>query len=329
MNGAIPKRGSSARRAPAGRNRPGRGLPAAACLAALLAPAGATAQSAVFDHTATAANIDGSRTYVSHPLLDARPDAVFFVTHHWNPPGISPRYNDHPIGVIYVGLAGQRWAITNRDNAAMEEDTTFTIWVGRDFESGSSRSFRHTTELANVVANRTRVSDADLNAQPTRNLAATPVFEDEVPDDMLGVWYEGSGQNRWTVFIQQAFAAMPLDLDFNVCLGGCGVEETVSLRVHDCVPSATSGNVCALPEADDLTRQHRLLVTPGWDGVYLTKPFGVFWASAPPPGHWALFLEDTTATFPDETIFHVKSTGLLYVNGFEAGTFFGWEVSNP
>lgn len=282
----------------------------------------ASAQSAVFDHVATAANISGGRTYISHPLLDGKPDAVFFVTHHWNPPGQIPRYNDHSVGVIYVGLAGSRWAITNRDGAAMPDGATFTVWIPRTGTTGSF-SFRHQTSASNVVANRTRLDHPDMNGNPGLYVNVTPVFESSEPDAEFGAWYE-PGVQRWTIFRQSSLATMPIGLAFNVCVGSCGLVGTWLATVVTCPANPSGSNVCTVVTAPSLNHQDRILVSSGWDGVYLDDPVGVYWSSA--PAGWGIFLEDTAAAMPEGARFTLKATEVLYENGFESGDLFGWHA---
>jgi hypothetical protein len=302
--------------------RPRRRRWASIGLGLLALAASASAQSAVFDHVATAATISGSRTYVSHPLLDGRPNAVFFVTHHWNPPGQTPRYNDHSVGVVYVGLAGSRWAITNRDNAPMVEGTTFTLWVPREGTVGSF-SYRHTTAAGDVLGNLTRLDHPSLNGHPELYLSVTPVFEDAEPDAEFGVWYE-AGAGRWTIFRQDNLATMPTGLAFNVCVGQCGIEALAAVVDLTCPENPTGSNVCTVLSSPSFTREYRLLLAGSWDGVYLDDPTGVYWSSS--PAGWGIFLEDTAADMPEGARFIVKSTALVYRNGFESGDFFGWTL---
>jgi hypothetical protein len=294
-------------------------------LAAGLAAASAHAQSAVIDHVATPETFFDTdrRTYISHPLIDARPEAVFFVTHHWNPPGWPSQYNDHSTALIYVGLAGQRWAVTNRDGAAIPEESAFTLWIPRPGGSAGGVSFRHTTAAANVFANRTRLDHPALNGQPDRLIAITPVFESAEPDAEFGAWYE-AGVGRWTIFRQDPLATMPTGLSFNVCVGNCGISAGAVDVDASCPPNPSGSNVCAVFSGSALTRQHRLLLSGGWDGVYLDDSVGLYWSSS--PAGWGIFLEDTLAAMPEGARFTLKSTGLLYENGFESGDLFGWTV---
>lgn len=304
------------------RRRRGRALLAALALFALASEAGA--QSAVFDHVATAANTSGRRTYISHPLIDGRPEAVFFVTHHWNPPGQAGVYNDHSIGVVYVGLSGQRWAITNRDGAAMPIGAAFTVWIPRAGTTGSF-SFRHTTTAANTFANRTRIDHPAMNGNPGLYVNVTPVFESEEPDAEFGTWYEGSGADRWTIFRQSSLATMPLGLEFNVCVGSCGLDGMTWYTANVTCPANPDGsNVCTVLDFPALSHEDRLILSGGWDGVYLDDPSGIYWSSS--PAGWGIFLENTASAMPEGAMFTIKATTGIYTNGFEHGDFFGWTL---
>ena len=64
-------------------------------------------------HVATDENTSGNITYLNHALLNDNPNAIFFVTHTFNPGGgYSGVINEHHIGVFYSSGSGQ-WAIFN------------------------------------------------------------------------------------------------------------------------------------------------------------------------------------------------------------------------
>ena len=85
-------------------------------------------------HFVTAQNISGTSpctTYVDHPLTNANPNTILFVTHNWNPLGMPSdqgQSNNHPIGVWYA-QGRQQWGIFNEDEAAMTEGVAFNVSV--------------------------------------------------------------------------------------------------------------------------------------------------------------------------------------------------------
>lgn len=82
--------------------------------------------SGYFVHTATDENSEDGRTYIDDPLVNGDPEADLFVTQDWNPGGGAGTYNDHYVGVDYDEDRG-RWAVFNRDGAAMPENAAFNV----------------------------------------------------------------------------------------------------------------------------------------------------------------------------------------------------------
>lgn len=86
---------------------------------------------AAFVHRATADNISADNTYIDNELINDNPDAILYVTQHWNPDQKDPNegvYNENPIGVWYDPNE-QRWAILNENRAEMPEGAAFNVAV--------------------------------------------------------------------------------------------------------------------------------------------------------------------------------------------------------
>lgn len=84
---------------------------------------------AAFVHHATPENITDHWTYIDHPLINNKPNAVLYVTPNWNPHGEKHTvHTPHPIGVWYHADRG-RWAIFNEDKAAMAVGAHFNVAV--------------------------------------------------------------------------------------------------------------------------------------------------------------------------------------------------------
>jgi hypothetical protein len=84
-----------------------------------------SADTAVFVHTATAANIYFNYTLIDHTLTNENPNALIFATQNYNPGGGASQYNNQPIGVWYSNGA-QKWSVFNQDTAS-------SMPVGADF----------------------------------------------------------------------------------------------------------------------------------------------------------------------------------------------------
>ncbi|MDE3068170.1 MAG: hypothetical protein KGJ60_11545 [Verrucomicrobiota bacterium] len=80
--------------------------------------AGVGTPTAAFVQVANSTNIIlGSWiTTIFNPLSDNDPNALLFVTHNWNPPGVVPNYETHPFSVYYYG---GHWNIYNDDIASI------------------------------------------------------------------------------------------------------------------------------------------------------------------------------------------------------------------
>lgn len=86
---------------------------------------------ATFIHRATADNISDDNTYLDNDLINDNPDAVLYVTQHWNPDQRDPNegvYNPNPVGVWYDPNQG-RWAILNENREPMPENAAFNVAV--------------------------------------------------------------------------------------------------------------------------------------------------------------------------------------------------------
>jgi hypothetical protein len=81
----------------------------------------------VFIHRAmTGVNTAGDYTTIDNPLCNGDPNAILIVTPNYNPGGGSGTYNNHPVGVFYIGA---RWAIFNQDLASMLNNAAFNVLV--------------------------------------------------------------------------------------------------------------------------------------------------------------------------------------------------------
>jgi hypothetical protein len=170
----------------------------------------------VFVHIARAANITSNWTTIDHPLTNNDPNAIVLVTQNWNPSGVGNKYNDHPIGVWYDGVAN-KWAVFNQDTlAAMPVDAAFNVLVA----AADSDTFVHTATAANITLNYTLIDHALTNETPNAIVLATQNWNPggvsgTYNDHPIGVWYSNSAQ-KWSIFNQDTLASMPDGADFNV-----------------------------------------------------------------------------------------------------------------
>lgn len=154
---------------------------------------------------------------LSHPTLDANPDAIVQITAVWNPPGSVGVYNDRVAGVGY-DASRKRWLIMNdaQKNLTMPTDAAFTVFVAPD----NGRGFVHTTTSDNTFDNFTYLNLAALDANPAAVLMVTPRWSyPHTPGSnnnlrRIGVWYD-TETKRWAIY-NEDHATMPVGATFNV-----------------------------------------------------------------------------------------------------------------
>lgn len=166
-----------------------------------------------FVHKATSSNIVSHITFLDHPSLNGKPNAIVQVTPNYNPGGSGGVYDNHPIGVYYTG---SRWAIFNQDFAAMPVNAAFNVRLGT-----GPHVYTHVATAATRVGHMTYLDHPDINGRPTAMVFATANWNPSgnggvYNDSPIGVWYD-SARARWSVF-NQDFQAMPDAAAFNIMI---------------------------------------------------------------------------------------------------------------
>ena len=168
----------------------------------------------VFVHKATAANISSNWTTLDHPLTNGKPNAILLVTPNWNAGGVGGTYDNHPIGVWYVG---GKWAIFNQDIAAMPVNAAFNVSV----LTAGTNVFVHKATVSNSAGDYTRIDSPLTNGNPNAIVFVTPNWNPggvggTYDNHNIGVWYDGS---KWAIF-NQDLTAIPVNAAFNVYVFG-------------------------------------------------------------------------------------------------------------
>jgi len=135
---------------------------------------------ASFLHTATLGNTTLDRTALDNPDLNDNPYPLIYVTHNWNPPVSNNQiYNDHPLGVAYLGGA---WYIVNVDGAPMPVGATFNVY----YTWGRGNSFLVSATATNSSGASTTLNNPLLNGQPN----AIPIISANLsPAGLTGAIY--------------------------------------------------------------------------------------------------------------------------------------------
>jgi len=246
-------------------------------------------QSDVFVHKATSANIFLNYSLIDHPLSNADPNAIVFVTSNWNPGGSSSGiYNNQNIGVWY-SLTNQKWSVFNQNTTApMPNNAAFNVLIPHPDAS----VFVHKATTGNTSGHITTIDYPLTNNKPNAILLVTPNWNPggvggTYNNHPIGVYYTGG---KWRIF-NQDFEAMPPNAAFNVIVPRPGPGEAVF--VHQASAANTISHVTFIDHP--LTNGNPtalVLVTPNWNpggggGTYNNHPIGVYYDVF--SGKWAIF----------------------------------------
>jgi hypothetical protein len=248
-------------------------------------------------HFVTSKNTVSSSSILDHPLLNGNPNAIFFVTHNWNPGGVGNIYNNYNIGVFFDGIA---WRIYNLGFEYFEKGASFNVFI----PTPGANVFVHTAAVGNTTGNATRITHPLTDGDPSAMLLITPNLNpgggpSVLNNSPVGVYYTGA---QWAVFNQNT-AVMTNGASFNVMVlpAGAGF-------VHTATSGNTSFNTTRINNPLTDNRPNALLfITPNWNpggvgGTYVNFPVGVYYSSF---GQAAIFNENVSGSMPIGAAFNV------------------------
>jgi hypothetical protein len=157
-------------------------------------------------------NLESSpSTFLDNPFSNSQPGALLFVTQLHNLYTYShPQHIESPLAVRKEAWDA-RWMVRTTDHRALDRQRTLAVLVA----DPSSDAYVHTTTVSNVSGNFTLLDHPSLNGNPdARILVAARDGAVWAPDENLGVWYTWDG--RWSIFLQDRAAPMPVGATFNV-----------------------------------------------------------------------------------------------------------------
>ena len=159
-----------------------------------------TSQPGTFIWRASAANSAGDYTIIDNPATNGNPNAVVLVTHNWNPGGVAGVYENHRLGVYYVGTIN-KWAIYHQDTTPYTLNANYNVYA--TVADGATRFVARACSAPCTYDYITFNSSAS-NAKPGAIVFVTanwnPGGTGGVYDDHnLGVFYS-SGYLRWAVY---------------------------------------------------------------------------------------------------------------------------------
>jgi hypothetical protein len=177
------------------------------------------ADAGVFPHWATTYNIDGTSTYLDHPLTNGKPDAIVFVAQNLNLGGWSDGPKNDPAIAVWYNDGEEKWAIFNQGFIGdMPESAGFNVLV----PASGPHVFVHEVTAANTSQNWTTIDHPLVNDRPGAILLVTQNYNPgggsgDYNDHPLGVYYI-AGSGRWAIFNQDEEAMEP-GPSFNVMVG--------------------------------------------------------------------------------------------------------------
>jgi hypothetical protein len=255
-----------------------------------------------FVHIATAANSVSDYTIINNSLTNGNPSAILIVTPNWNPGGVGGTFDNHPIGVYYVG---GKWTIFNQDITPIPVGAAFNVII----PTSGAGVFVQTVTPANIGGEVTFIDNALINANPNAIMLVTPNYNpgggcgciyDNHP---IGVYYSTASGNQWGIFNQDN-VAMPLNASFNVFVLAAGAD----VFVHTATAGNSAGDYTTIDDA--LTNRNPnaiVFVTqnanPGSAVAYNNHNIGVYYNSA--ANRWRIFNQDNISAVTANTSFNV------------------------
>ena len=230
-----------------------------------------------------------SWTELDHVQLNGHPNAIFHVTHNWNPLSDTGIDNDHIIGVRY-DQDSQRWAIYNQDDAPLPNRASFNVFLPIVRE----RSFNIRATVSNL--NFVEIDHPLTNDNPNAIVQATHNFsvvqDGEKNNSYIGVLFNAMS-GKWAV-INQNLLTIEKDTGFNIFVPST-LPNSASF-IHTATVNNLNGSTTEIdhPLANDKPNA-KLFVTQNFtpNGDYVghnDHPVTVWYNSQ--IGRWLIFNQD-------------------------------------
>jgi hypothetical protein len=247
-----------------------------------------------FTVTATAGNSAGDRTIIDNVVSNGFSNLALFITANWNPNNGSGVYDNHALGVYYIGAPTSKWAIYHEDKTPYILGASYNVWVRETTQPGT---FIWRANAGNSAGDYTIIDNATTNGNPNAVMLVThnwnPGGGSGIYDNhALGVYYIGSPTNKWAIF-HQDFTPFTANTSYNVFAVASG--SSTKFVQHTCA-STCLGNWTAINNTASNGKANAIVfTTPNWNppgsgGVYDSHTLGVFYASS--YHMWAIFHQD-------------------------------------
>ncbi|RYD50694.1 MAG: hypothetical protein EOP83_23710 [Verrucomicrobiaceae bacterium] len=151
----------------------------------------------------------------------------------------------------------------------------------------SAKAYQFTSSVANTTGGETTLNHPALNGKPKLNPILSRRWTSVYNTAPLGLRYNASA-GRWVVQTQDG-SAIPNGLNFDILLAP-GAKRVISSALNS-EYNRTYSAVAANKPAALVQATHMRNPSTLYDGVAMTKPFGVWFDS----GKWSIYTEDSSA----------------------------------
>lgn len=177
-----------------------------------------TTQPGTFIWRANASNSAGDYTVIDNAATNGSPDAIILVTHNWNPGGVGNIYENHALGVYYIGSPTNKWAIYHQDTTAYTPNASYNVYATAT--NGSTKFVQHAC-AASCSGDFVTIGSSASNGKPGAIVFTTanwnPGGSGGVYDNHnLGVFY-ATGYHQWAIYHQDT-ATYIANSSFNVMI---------------------------------------------------------------------------------------------------------------
>lgn len=250
-----------------------------------------------FTVKATASNSSGDYTIIDNVVSNGDPNLALFATANWNPGGSGGVYDNHALGVYYIGAPTNKWAIYHDDKTPYILNASYNVWVRETTQPGT---FIWKATASNSSGDYTILDNAATNGNPDAIILLThnwnPGGGSGIYDShALGVFYIKSPTNKWAIY-HQDLTAIPSNASYNVY--ATTADGTTRFVQHACAATCAYDYITINSPASNSKPDAIVFTTANWNpggigGVYDNHHLGVFYASS--AHQWAVFHQDKAA----------------------------------
>jgi hypothetical protein len=246
-----------------------------------------------FVYTATPETIDGITSTLDSPLLNDNIDALFHITHNFNPASTGGTYFDAPASIYFDGTSGH-WNIVQFFHGPFEPNASFNVYVPK----GNDVAYRHRVTTDNQGVNYTVLDHPSLNGNPSATVLVSHLANTSGgigAQETFGVWYNTT-TSRWNIY-NQDLSAIPVGWNFSVIIPAATSDN--ARFVHHASAANINSNWTVIDNPASNNNPNAILhVTP----IYSKHYVGVWYNAL--TGRWNIYNEDLAAMTPGDA-FHV------------------------